>query len=118
MLSFFFPLQGFLLKSGRNFKISSSHAFYIQILLMCCSVIEFHRASHASIAEIKPSALTSSITTHFYSVTFISHGCQVATKNILSHSQISSSALCEITHLKQLSILHERITKWSVCYET
>jgi hypothetical protein len=50
---------------------------------MRCSVIEFHRASQMSIAEIKSSALTNSITTHFYTVTFISHGCQVASKSIL-----------------------------------
>lgn len=66
---------------------------------MHCSVIEFHRASQASIAEIKSSALTHSTTTHFYSVTFISLGCQVAMKNILyegtqqSHTAKSTAVL-------------------------
>ena len=66
---------------------------------MRCSVIEFQRASQALIVEIKSSALTNSITTHFYSVTFISHGCQVATKNILyegthqSHTAKSAAVL-------------------------
>lgn len=76
---------------------------------MHCSVTEFHRAIQASIAELKSWALTNAITTHFYRVTFISHGCQVAIKSI-SH---------EVTHhshtAKSAAVFYVKSLAWNDC---